>query len=70
LVCPGGYADLSQGCLWEYRMLLSLPCPRLPKPSGRRRLAAWGLAKKNQQSKETVHKLEENLWLGSSGSLL
>jgi hypothetical protein len=22
-VCPGGYADLAQGCLWEYRMLLS-----------------------------------------------
>jgi hypothetical protein len=22
-VCPGGYAYLAQGCLWEYRMLLS-----------------------------------------------
>jgi hypothetical protein len=22
-VCPGGYADLSQGCLWEYHVLLS-----------------------------------------------
>jgi hypothetical protein len=21
-VCPGGYADLAQGCLWEYCMLL------------------------------------------------
>jgi hypothetical protein len=35
LVCPGGYADLAQGCLWEYHMLLSSPCgPHLPKPSG------------------------------------
>jgi hypothetical protein len=25
LVCPGGYADLAQGCLWEYCMLLSSP---------------------------------------------
>jgi hypothetical protein len=34
-VCPGGYADLAQGCLWEYRVLLSSLCgPRLPKPSG------------------------------------
>jgi hypothetical protein len=24
-VCPGGYADLAQGCLWEYRVLLSSP---------------------------------------------
>jgi hypothetical protein len=41
-VCPGGYADLAQGCLWEYHMLLSSPCgPRLPKPSGCCRLAAW-----------------------------
>jgi hypothetical protein len=24
-VCPGGYADLAQGCLWEYRMPLSSP---------------------------------------------
>jgi hypothetical protein len=23
LVCPEGYADVAQGCLWEYRMLLS-----------------------------------------------
>jgi hypothetical protein len=22
-VCPGGYADLAQGCFWEYLMLLS-----------------------------------------------
>jgi hypothetical protein len=35
-VCPGGYADLAQGCLWEYHVPLSSPCgPRLPKPSGR-----------------------------------
>jgi hypothetical protein len=34
-VCPGGYADLAQGCLWEYHVLLSSPCGlRLPKPSG------------------------------------
>jgi hypothetical protein len=25
-VCPGGYADLAQGCLWEYHILLSSPC--------------------------------------------
>jgi hypothetical protein len=25
LVCPGGYADLAQDCLWEYCMLLSSP---------------------------------------------
>jgi hypothetical protein len=24
-VCPGGYADLAQGCLWEYCMTLSSP---------------------------------------------
>jgi hypothetical protein len=24
-VYPGGYADLAQGCLWEYHMLLSSP---------------------------------------------
>jgi hypothetical protein len=35
LVCPGGYADLAQGCLWEYHVPLSSPCgPHLPKPSG------------------------------------
>jgi hypothetical protein len=38
-VCPGGYADLAQGCLWKYHVPLSSPCgPRLPKPSGCRRL--------------------------------
>jgi hypothetical protein len=25
-VCPGDYADLAQGCLWEYRVPLSSPC--------------------------------------------
>jgi hypothetical protein len=40
-VCPGGYADLAQGCLWEYHVPLSSPCgPRLPKPSGRGQLVA------------------------------
>jgi hypothetical protein len=34
-VCPGGYADLAQGCLWEYCMPLSSSCgPHLPKRSG------------------------------------
>jgi hypothetical protein len=33
-VCPGGFADLVQDCLWEYQVLLSSPCgPCLPKPS-------------------------------------
>jgi hypothetical protein len=40
-VCPGGYADLAQGCLWEYRVPLSSPCgPHLPKWSGCWHLAA------------------------------
>jgi hypothetical protein len=39
-VCPGGYAVLTQGCLWEYHMPLSSPCgPHLPKLSG-----SWCLA--------------------------
>jgi hypothetical protein len=34
-VCPGGYADLAQGCLWEYCVPLSSSCDlHLPKPSG------------------------------------
>jgi hypothetical protein len=42
-VCPGGYADLAQGCLWEYRIPLSSPCGRrLPKLSGCWHLAAAG----------------------------
>jgi hypothetical protein len=42
--CLGGYADLAQGCLWEYRVPLRSPCGlRLPKPSGHWPLAAaWG----------------------------
>jgi hypothetical protein len=41
-VCPGGYADLAQGCLWEYPVvLLSSACgPHLPKSSGCCHLAA------------------------------
>jgi hypothetical protein len=39
-VCPGGYADLAQGCLWEYCVPLSSPCGLcLPKLSG-----CWHLA--------------------------
>jgi hypothetical protein len=42
LVCPGVYADLAQGCLWEYCVPLSSPCgPHLPKRSGCCCLAAW-----------------------------
>jgi hypothetical protein len=42
-VCSGGYADLAQGCLWEYHIPLSSLCgPRLPKLSGCGRLAAPG----------------------------
>jgi hypothetical protein len=34
-VCPGDYADLAQGCLWEYCILLSSPYGlRLPRPAG------------------------------------
>jgi hypothetical protein len=44
LVCPGEYADLAQGCLWEYHIPLSSPCGvHLPKPPGHRCLVvAWG----------------------------
>jgi hypothetical protein len=38
-VCPGGYADLAQSCLWKCCVPLSSPCP---KPSGHRRLVARG----------------------------
>jgi hypothetical protein len=42
-VCPGGYADLAQGCLWENHMLLSSPCGLLlPKRSRCWHLAARG----------------------------
>jgi hypothetical protein len=56
LVCPGGYADLAQDCLWECHIPLSSPCVlHLPKQSGRWHLvvqepswmwsgnATWGL---------------------------
>jgi hypothetical protein len=44
-VFPGGYADLSQVCLWEYHMPVSSPCGlHLPKQSGRWCLAAWELS--------------------------
>jgi hypothetical protein len=34
-VCPGGYVDLAQHCLWEYHVPLSSPCGLcLPKLSG------------------------------------
>jgi hypothetical protein len=33
-VCPRGYADLTQGCLWKYCILLSSPCLRLSKHLG------------------------------------
>jgi hypothetical protein len=39
--CPGGYADLDLGCLWEYHVLLSSPCGlSLPNPFGHCHLAA------------------------------
>jgi hypothetical protein len=37
-VCPGGYADLAQGCPWEYCVPLSSPCLHLPKLSACGRL--------------------------------
>jgi hypothetical protein len=41
-VCPGGYADLAEGYLWEYCVPLSSPGGlHLPKWSGRWRLVAW-----------------------------
>jgi hypothetical protein len=40
-ICPGGYADLTQGCLWEYHVPLSSPCGLcFPMRSGRWHLAA------------------------------
>jgi hypothetical protein len=30
------------GCLWKYCILLTSPCPRLPKPSGCGHMVAWG----------------------------
>jgi hypothetical protein len=41
-VCPGGYSDLTQGCLWEYHMLLCSLCDlHLPKWYGHWCLAVW-----------------------------
>jgi hypothetical protein len=38
LVCPGGYADLAQDCLWEFHVPLRSPCGlHLPK----RLVAVW-----------------------------
>jgi hypothetical protein len=34
LVCPGGYADLAQGCLWEYHSLVHLMVHVFPSPLG------------------------------------
>jgi hypothetical protein len=59
--CPGGYADLAQGCLWEYCVPLISPCgPCLPKPSGCWRLVAvlepsWFLCL--TWSGDTMHRL-------------
>jgi hypothetical protein len=66
-VCPGGYADLAQGCLWEYHVPLISPCgPRLPKPSGH-----WHLAAREPSlflcltcSGDSLHRLE--VWRGQS----
>jgi hypothetical protein len=41
-VCPGGYAALAQACLWGTVVPQSSLGPRLPKPYGRRPLAAPG----------------------------
>jgi hypothetical protein len=68
LVCPGGCADLAQGCLWEYRVPLSSPCGlHLPKPSGCCHLAAarepsWFL--RLMWSETVTHRLE--VWRGQS----
>jgi hypothetical protein len=68
LICPGGYADLAQGCLWEYHVPLSSPCgPCLPKPPGRGCLAAaqgpsWFLRLCEVQM--ALHRLE--VWRGQS----
>jgi hypothetical protein len=45
LVCPGGYADLAQCCLFEYHVLLRWPCGlHLPKWSGSWHLVMWELS--------------------------
>jgi hypothetical protein len=44
-VCRGSYADLAQGCLWEYHMPLSSRCAlHHPNQSGSWRLAARELS--------------------------
>jgi hypothetical protein len=65
LVCPGGYADLAQSCLWKYLIPLSSPCPHLPKPSRHGRLVAargpsWFLH--STCGGDTLHRLE--VWKG------
>jgi hypothetical protein len=65
--CPRGYADLAQGCLWEYCMLLSSLCGlHLPKPSG-----CWCLAVREPSwflhltwSGDAIHGLE--VWRSQS----
>jgi hypothetical protein len=65
---PGGYADLAQGCLWEYSMPLSSPCGLcLPKLSGCWHLAAawepsWFLCL--PWSGDVMHRL--GVWRGQS----
>jgi hypothetical protein len=66
LVCPGGYADLAQGCLWQYRIPLSSLCSHHPKPSGHWHLAAaqgpsWFLC--SMWSGDALCRLE--VWRGS-----
>jgi hypothetical protein len=67
-VCPGGYADLVQDCLWEYWVPLSSPCGlHLPKPSGPWRLVAvwepsWFL--QLTWSGDAMHRLE--VWRNQS----
>jgi hypothetical protein len=66
-VCPGGYADLAQGCLWEYRVPQSSPCgPCLPKPSGHGRLVARGPSwfLHLMWSGDALHRLE--VWRGKT----
>jgi hypothetical protein len=65
-VCPGG-GGLAQGCLWKYCEPLSSPCPRLPKRSGRGRLAvAWEPSwfRRLTWSGDSLRRLE--VWRGQS----
>jgi hypothetical protein len=65
-VCPGGYAALAQGCLWEYCSTVKLTLSTSPKPSGCGRLAAWGpsLFLCLMWSGDSLHQLE--VWRGQS----